>query len=169
MQWSGTWKKVDGGAPLAFSFRETNDALNGFDGSIHCATKTVYKSSDFTFRNTLALTARHGQMSKFSLDSSADATEGDQQSCSIDLSQLHRAPSDSGVLLQTRTGKLGPDQHQCSIRIVGNQDFLFVAIGDADEDGNDCHGDTDMMYCSARGSWTDLVVERKTQTCRAVQ
>jgi hypothetical protein len=169
-QWNGTWQKTAGGARLPFSVWESRDALPDLDGQVHCATKMTDASAGYTFRNALDLKARHGQLSTFSLNSSAKGW-GDEQSCSLDLTEMHRAQSDAGILLQTRktSPAAGSDLHQCSIRIVGNADYLFVAVGDADEDGNDCHGDTDMMYCSARGSWTDLVVERKTDTCRAVQ
>ena len=169
-QWSGTWQKADGGAPLPFAVRESRDALTDLDGPIHCATKVTDTSAGYTFRSAVDLNARHGQLSTFSLNSSATGW-GDEQSCSLHLNRLHRAQSDAGILLQTRRASppAGSDEHQCSIRIVGNADYLFVAVGDADEDGNDCHGDDEMMYCSARGSWTDLVVERKTDTCRAVE
>ncbi len=169
-QWSGTWQKTNAGAPLPFAARESRDALTDLDGQVHCATKTTDAAAGYTFRSAIDLNARHGQLSTFSLNSSATGG-GDEQSCSIHLNRLNRAQSDAGILLQTRkaTPAAGSDLHQCSIRIVGNADYLFVAVGDADDDGNDCHGDTDMMYCSARGSWTDLVVERKTDICRAVE
>ena len=165
-QWNGSWQKTNGGAPLPFSVLESRDALPDLDGQIHCATKTA--AAGYTFRSAIDLNARHGQLSTFSLNSSATGG-GDEQSCSIHLNRLHRAQSDAGVLLQTRAAPPAASLHECTIRIVGNADYLFVAVGDADEDGNDCHGDDEMMYCSARGSWTDLVIERKTDTCRAVE
>ena len=167
-QWNGTWQKANGGVSLPFSVRESRDALTDLDGQVHCATKKTDTSAGYTFRSALDLNARRGQLSTFSLNSSATGC-GDEQSCSLHLNRLHRAQSDAGILLQTRTAMTPAGLHQCSIRIVGNADYLFVQVGDADEDGNDCHGDDEMMYCSARGSWTDLVVERKTNTCRAVE
>ncbi|HEY4141639.1 MAG TPA: hypothetical protein VGM57_09515, partial [Pseudolabrys sp.] len=63
----------------------------------------------------------------------------------------------------------GEDAGNCTLRVVGTADYLYVQVGDFTEPKNDCRGIGSTMFCSPRGGWGDLVVDRKTQSCRAVQ
>jgi hypothetical protein len=78
---------------------------------------------------------------------------------------LRQVPSDAGVLLRAKEDDekdTSEDAQHCTLRILGDDNYLYVRV-----DG--CKGAGDTMFCSARGSLTDLVVNRKAQTCKAVR
>jgi len=53
---------------------------------------------------------------------------------------------------------------------IGAGACLHAAIGDTTEgEHNDCRGGDDAMYCSPRSFWTDMIVDRKSRTCRPVE
>ena len=58
---------------------------------------------------------------------------------------------------------------ECTIRIVGNAETLWVKFGEAGAENNDCHGVGSTMFCSARGGWGDLVMDVQNMKCKAVQ
>ena len=59
-------------------------------------------------------------------------------------------------------------QH-CTIRFYRAGDYLVVKPGDSSQAGDDCRGAGALRFCSAGGFWSDLVLNRKTQTCRPVK
>jgi hypothetical protein len=98
--------------------------------------------------------------------------EGDDQSCSVGLGDLKQVPSDAGILLRGKSTEAleATNTQRCTIRIVGEGDALYVEVGDADGGGNDdCKGSGDAMFCSPRSFWTDMIVDRRTQTCKSVE
>jgi len=161
--WSGTWQ--GGGVLLPFALHQS--AGESLDGRYRCSSKKTDKQFGYTYTGTIDLGIAQGKVTRLALDNEAKS-KYDAQSCSIDLKSLHKKPSDAGILLRSGTGNGDINEH-CSIRFVGNGSYIYVRIGDANETNDDCKGDDEEMFCSARGSWTDLVVERKTRVCRAVE
>ena len=78
---------------------------------------------------------------------------------------MRQERSDAGILLRAREDDVsntrGGAQH-CSVRVLGDEGAMVVEV-----DG--CKGAGDTMFCSARGNWSDLVLDRKTQVCRAIE
>ena len=89
----------------------------------------------------------------------------DEQSCSLELSELKSIPSDAGILLRAReddeTNK-SEDALHCRVHIQGGGDYLVVRLGRLPEEL------ATPMYCSARGNWTDLVLNTRRQTCKPI-
>jgi hypothetical protein len=159
--WSGTWQSPDG-RKLGFSLRPSRGPLSDLSGRFRC--RTQFSDSGYTFRDSLDLQAAKGRVTRLSL--SQDATGwGDKQSCFIALGELKQVRSDSGVSLraeENHNNDASEDEQHCSIHILGDRDYIYVQV-------NDCKGTGDTMFCSARGSWSDLVLSRKTQTCQAIR
>ncbi|MGA2793397.1 MAG: hypothetical protein ABSE69_07655 [Roseiarcus sp.] len=159
--WTGTWRSSDG-RRLKLSLRQDRDALSDLSGRFRC--KTSVSESGYAFVNSLDLRAAKGEVTRLSL--SHDATGwNDEQSCSIALSDLKQIRSDSGILLRAKeddeTDTSQSAQH-CTLRLLGGGDYIVIQV-----DG--CKGAGDTMFCSARGSWSDLVLNRKTQACKAIE
>jgi hypothetical protein len=156
--WSGEWQAADG-RMLTFTLRPARDTLNG---RFRCGART--SESGYRFQAALDLEAVKGRVTRFTL--SHDATGfGDAQSCSIGLGDLRQERSQSGILLRAREDDVsdtGEAAQHCSVRVLGSGDALVVEV-------NGCKGAGDTMFCSARGSWSDLVLDRKTQACRAIE
>ncbi len=159
--WSGMWRSPDG-RRLKLSLRQDRDALSDLSGRFRC--KASVSESGYAFVNSLDLRAAKGQVTQLSL--SHDVTGwNDEQSCSIAMSDLKQIRSDSGILLRAKeddeTDTSESAQH-CALRLLGDSDTIVVQV-----DG--CKGAGDTMFCSARGSWSDLVLDRKTQACKAIE
>ena len=102
---------------------------------------------------------------RFSLSNEATG-ENDEQSCSVALSDLKQVAAQSGIALRAKDEGEEKDANaeaeHCALQILGDDDHLVVEV-----DG--CKSAGGAMLCSARGSWTELVLDRKTQTCKAMQ
>jgi hypothetical protein len=159
--WSGAWQSPDGRG-ARFSLRPQHGTLSDLSGRLRC--KASKLDSDYTFAQSLDLRARAGRISRFSYANEA-TSKHDEQSCSVDLGELEQIDSDSGVLLRARgddPNDTSPDTMHCSVRVLGDSDHLVIRV-------EGCKGAGDTMFCSARGGWTDLVVNRKTQVCKAIE
>jgi hypothetical protein len=60
------------------------------------------------------------------------------------------------------------DSQRCTIRIVGDADALYVQFGDWTEQNNDCRFSGDRAFCSPRSWPADMIVNRRTKSCRTV-
>ncbi|HKE47275.1 MAG TPA: hypothetical protein VKB52_04360 [Rhodanobacteraceae bacterium] len=163
-RWSGTWQKPGGTATIPFSITENHDALADASGHFRCTAKKTDSEFHYTYRHSLDLTLRHGEVGALSLDRTATSTDGDEQACHLGKDDLERAASTSGLLLTT-----GDEKPHCTVRVLRAGDYLYVATGDANEDGNDCRMLEDTAFCSPRAFWTDLIVNTKTNACRSVE
>jgi hypothetical protein len=159
--WLGNWRSPDG-RQIRVSLRRDPDALSELSGRFHC--ETSVRESGYTFVTSLDLRAAKGKVTGLSL--SHDATGGgDEQSCSIALSDLKQVRSDSGIVLRAREDDetdTSESAQYCTLHLLGGGDYVVALV-----DG--CKGAGDTMFCSARGSWSDMVLNRRTQACKAIE
>ncbi len=135
---------------------------------IVCTASKNDRQFGYRYRYDLALTVREGTVRKLKLSQRATSKTGDDQGCAIDLDSLTQVKSDNGILLrETEVAEGG--KPRCTIRITANRDRIHVQIGDAGQDGNDCHGGEATMYCSPRSFWSSMVIDRKTKRCKPVE
>ena len=162
-QWRGTWRKTAGGPALSINLRENNDALDSTQ--VACLTRKTDKQSGYSFSTAMHLTVDNGMVTRFAMTSAARSA-ADEQQCTLDSASLTQVQSEAGLLLQAKEAS---NERKCSVRIVGTPDHLYVALGDSSEPGNDCKGAGNTMFCSPRGAWNTLVVDRKKGTCIRVE
>ena len=169
-RWTGTWRNAKGGGALPFALEETRDALASTTAPFRCVSIVPDRKYGFTYTHSLDLTLAKGEVKALDVSRAVKSRDGDEQSCSISLSDLKREKTGEGVLLRARADNPGDaSAPHCTVRIIGAGDWLVVNVGDAGDSGNDCRQAGDAMFCSPRAMWTDLIVNRKAQTCRPVQ
>jgi len=163
--WSGIWRRPDGSSALAFSARETADTLAGMSDALQCRAKKVDTQFGWTFTQDLKLKVVRGQVKQFDHELTAKSLSGDEHGCLIGAKYLQQQKSDAGILLHAKeTGDVSG--LHCSVRIIANADWLEVEMGDPSGSNDDCKGAGDTMFCSPSAGWADLVVNRKSRTCR---
>jgi hypothetical protein len=168
-QWTGTWKAVLDGKPVAFALSENRDTLAGVSGNFRCTARQVDGELGWTWTESMTLTLARGKVSRLHVSHSATSLDGDEQVCGLAHTDLERASSATGILLRAKGDTPGGEGGHCSVRVMAAGDYLYLAMGDATEDGNDCRSSGDEMYCSPRGNWNDLVIDRKTGQCTMVR
>lgn len=159
--WSGMWQSPDG-RQLKLTLRQDRGALSALSGQSRC--RTSFADSGYIFLYSLGLQAAKGRVTRLSLSSRATGWN-EEHSCALDLSDLKQVPSSSGILLRAKEDDekdTSEGSQHCTVHLLGDDDYIYVRV-----DG--CKGAGDTMFCSARGSWTDLVLNRKTQTCKAIR
>jgi hypothetical protein len=169
--WTGSWKSADA-RTVGFRLAENHDVLNDLSGSFRCSARNLDKKFGYTFERSLNLTVVKGAVKSIVVNNGSKSHHGDgDQQCSIGAEDLKQIASDAGILLQAHGDEPsgGEDAGNCTVRVVGTADYLYVQVGDFTEPRNDCRGIGTTMFCSPRGGWGDLVVDRKTRSCRAVQ
>ncbi len=100
--------------------------------------------------------------------------DNSEQACSRDLRDLQQQPPAKGIFLKAKRDDDGDandnaDGRDCTVRIVGDADTAVIKFGASGKDGDDCHGASTTMFCSARGGWGDLVLDRKANTCKVLR
>jgi hypothetical protein len=186
-RWTGTWTGTGGAtgtaaaAPLPLQLEENHDALGTLNAGYACALSERVPKYRVTNRWTLKLAIEHGVVRAFSADQgSYGDRQGDkrledddnQQSCSINLQDLRQVPSKTGILLQARDVEgedRGEGGSKCSVRIVADKDTLRVGFGEPADSDNDCRRSGTTMFCSPRGDWSDMVIERDTKRCMTLK
>lgn len=163
--WSGTWTNAAGGAPQSFALTESHDTLAGFSGDFQCAEHHTDKQYGYKYSRSARVTFTKGVLTRLELSQESKGSDGDEQSCSIGLSDLKRIPGNSGVILRGKNDAPGQDVEHCTIRIVGNANFIYVSPGDLNEQNNDCKGSNDVMFCSPRANFGDVLID-KTGVCK---
>jgi len=169
--WTGTWTRNAGGAPLPLALTENRDKLSSISGAFACDARQHRTGEDYTFHQSLRLALNKGRVTKLSIFEGA-AAGADEQQCNIGLSDVKPEATRTGVLLRAKAddpSDTGEDAMHCTVRIIASGDYLYVEPGDAGEAHNDCKGAGDTMFCSARGNWTGLFLDRKTGKCVAEQ
>ena len=167
--WTGWWTKLDHSSPAALALSENHDTLATASGSISCRAKPDRVITDYSFDQSLVLALAGGRVSRLSLSHRARG-KGDEQDCGVDLRDLERAPSHAGILFRATGDEAAEAGPHCSVRIVAAGDYLYVQMGDFSEDGNDCTGvGEETRFCTPRGNFNDLIVNRKTGACTMVQ
>ena len=154
-EWSGTWSGADG-RRLDFVL---HPASTGLSGKFACQAR--FSASGYRYRERFDLDAARGRVKAFSLSQTVTGW-GDTQQCSMDLGDVGQVPSPSGLVLKAGQDPDSGEAPVCAVSIVGGGAYLLLRVGD-------CRSADGAMLCSARGSWSDLVIDRAAQSCRAVQ
>jgi hypothetical protein len=164
--WSGTWKNASGGASLPFAFAENHDTLAKLNGDFRCSEHHTDKQFGYVYDRSARVTFVGGVLKHMDLSQTSKGTDGDEQSCSLSLDDLNRVPSkNGGVLLRGKGDVPGQDMAHCTVHIAGNANFLYVSPGDTSEEGNDCKGAADVMFCSPRANFGDFLID-KSGVCK---
>ncbi|MGY8666718.1 hypothetical protein Q3C01_30790 [Bradyrhizobium sp. UFLA05-109] len=167
-RWTGLWHKPEGGSEVSVDLGENHSTLANSNIDLSCAATKTDKRFGYTYKYTLALALANGAMRKFSLAQKSTSRSGVDQGCMIDLGDLKPIKSDVGFLLGT--GDLAEDgTPRCTIRLIEVGNYLFVRIGDVTAGRNDCRGGDEVMYCSPRQDWADMIVDRKSSVCQPVE
>jgi hypothetical protein len=172
--WQGQWHKLSAGtAPLAFSLTEARDTAHILNGEVACSGKRHDAIANGQYQSTLhwnlKLAFAAGRARRFSASQTTRMDDGSEQACSIAMGDLRQHSSTAGALLQAKGDPADGGSAACSVRVIGDADTMVVTFGDPRQDGNDCRGVGSTMFCSARGGWADYVVDRRANTCKALQ
>jgi hypothetical protein len=163
--WSGTWTNASGGASLSFAFTENHDTLAKFSGDFKCAEHHTDNKYGYKYSRSARVTFTNGTLTHMDLSQDSAGKDGDDQSCSIGLSDLKRVSGGPGVVLRGKGDVPGQDMQHCSIHIVANANYVYVSPGDLNEPGNDCKGSADQMFCSPRANFGDFLID-KSGVCK---
>jgi hypothetical protein len=166
--WSGTWRNTSAGKPRAVDLAELRGTLANVSGHFKCTAKRRDDEFGYAYTSRLDLSLLKGRVKRLALSRAVKSDDGDDQSCRIGLSDLRQQHADTGLLLRAKGDRGGGVQH-CSIRILPAGDYFVIKTGDSSQSGDDCRGTGGTMFCTPRSFWTDLIVNRKSQSCRAVQ
>lgn len=132
---------------------------------IVCTARKTDRRFGYRYRYDVTLSVREGRVRRFKLSQQATSKDGDEQGCSIGLDDLEQAAGDGAIVLRTN----GDAKPRCTIRITAEGRQIRIRIGDAAEEGNDCRGGDNVMYCSPRAFWAEVIIDRKTSACRPVE
>lgn len=163
-RWEGTWRKDAQAAPLPFVLEDQGHQIQGLNAQVDCALQKRDAKYNHTYRWSLKLAVAEGKVKEFSSTQGSYADDGDEQTCQLDLGDLKQVAWAEGILLRAVNKK-----QFCTVRIVGDQDTLWLRFGEAGEEGNDCRALGDNMFCSPRAFWNDILVDRRTGKCLAVK
>ena len=168
--WTGEWRKPDGGSPLPFTLSESRDMLGAVTGEFRC-------SSDEARQGRLDLRAfaearsgqRRGEGARRRTQRILD-TMTVSKDASTRSATSAKVPTDVGVLLKAKDedDPITEDSQRCTIRIVGDADTLFLQFGDLTEKNDDCRFSGTTAFCSPRSWMADIIVDRKTKSCKSV-
>lgn len=168
-RWTGTWRKGVGAAPLPFFLEENRNQLQNSTGRYDCTTKERDAQHHYTYHWKSKFSLADGVVKELAADQGAYGDDKDWQTCSIGLKDFKQVVSAVGIFLQARNGDSEEEAKKCTIRILGDTDSLWIRFGDSSEEGNDCRGSGSTMFCSPRAFWNDVIVDRRTQKCRALR
>jgi hypothetical protein len=160
-KWAGTWSSPLGMQQFPFSLGWDPRATSELDGKFTCQSSVA--NSGFTFVSSLTLTAARGKVTQFSFNHTATGNH-DEQACSIGLDDLKQVEAPFGILLRNKDDgeKASSEDQDCKLRLLASNDYL-VLLGPA------CKGAAGTMFCSGRGSWSDVIFDRRSKTCKTIQ
>ena len=166
--WTGVWRKPEGGSDVAIDLSENHAMPADSSIDLQCTARRTDKQFGNVSKYALTLGLANGAVRKLSLAQNTTSKSGGDQGCMIGLDDLKPVKSDVGLLLQT--DDLAEDKTpRCTIRLIEVGNYLYVQIGDTAPGRNDCRGGDDVAYCSAHQFWADMIVDRKSSTCRPVE
>ena len=166
--WTGEWRKNAESPSMPIELQSANTAFADKPGTFRCVAQQRDVANHATYRSQLTLGLAAGKANKLSVEQSVSGG-GDEQACSVSLDDLVSVPAASGVLLRADEDGAASSSGRCSVRIVGNERMLWVRLGDPNRQGDDCRNVGDVMFCSARGMWRDIVLDRRSQKCKFVE
>ncbi len=172
--WQGNWHKTTvGAAPLPFVFKAADAPAGNLDGSYSCSGKRHDSIANGQYQSdlrwSLKLTIAKGRVRAFNTNQTTRMDDHSEQACSIDLGDLGQQAAKVGALLKAKNDSEEQDGRECTVRIVGDADTAVIQFGASGKDGDDCRGVGTTMFCSARGGWADLVLDRKANTCKTLR
>ncbi|MCK9908436.1 hypothetical protein MXD81_04810 [Microbacteriaceae bacterium K1510] len=135
---------------------------------IVCTARKTDRRFGYRYRYDVTLSVRAGQVRRFNLSQRATSKDGDDQGCAIGLDDF-KQEAGAGVIVLRDANAKGEAKPRCTIRITTEGQQIRIRIGDAAEEGNDCRGGDNVMYCSPRSFWADVIIDRKTSACRPVE
>lgn len=164
--WSGNWKKNPDGPPLPLDLQSSTTDFANTSIRVQCTIQEPEDEAHVVLRSQLKLDLSAGEVSQFSVEQSASYKGKEENSCGIRLDDLEPMPSTSGLAL--RADNEDPDSKGggCTVRLVGNERLLWIEFDDSSREGDDCRRTEEVMFCSARGAWRDLVLDRQTGKCK---
>lgn len=166
-KWTGTWRKTSGDSPLQFYFEENHDQLEDIKSNFRCAFKEPVPEGNYHVEYELKLGIANGILKKINASQAARGKYVDNL-CFIELKDMVQVESKTGILLEVAEQNESTNGMKCTVRILGNKDILWLRFGDSSEAGDDCRGSSDRMFCSTRGGWTHMILDRRTQKCKAL-
>lgn len=166
--WKGEWKNAAGRAPHDIALDETRDRLGSIEGRFHCTSRRHDARFGYTYTQKVDISLAKGRVKQLSLFRGERSADGDDQSCSLDLTDLHQVPASTGILLRAK-GDSPKDPQHCTVRLYNTGDYLVIRTGDASQEGDDCRGVADATFCSPRSLWADVIVNMDKQTCKPVE
>ncbi len=173
-QWQGNWHAANNAAaPLSFTFKPADAQANALDGSYACTGKRHDSTANGQYQSdlrwNLKLAVAAGRVRAFSAKQTTRMDTLVEQGCSINLGDVRQQPAAVGVLLKAQGDSDDDQAHDCTVRVIANADTAIVKFGSDGTGGDDCRGLGATMFCSARGGWADMVLDRKNNTCKALQ
>jgi hypothetical protein len=166
--WAGTWRKAAGAGPLPFHLEENRDQLKNLNGDYECTSKERDAEFQYTYERKLKLSIADGIVKKLDISQGAyTADKSDDHWCSVDLGDLKQVASQVGILLEAKEDGNEEDNGKCAVRIVGDAEILWIRIG-ASSDPSACRTSSATMHCSPRAFWNDIILDRRTRKCKAL-
>jgi len=135
---------------------------------IVCTARKMDRRFGYRYRYDVTLSVHEGQVRRFKLSQQATAKNGEEQGCAIGLDDLKQEAGNGAIVLRDADAD-GDTKPRCTIRITTEGGQIRIRIGDTAEQGNDCRGGDNVMYCSPRSFWADVLIDRKTSACRPVE
>jgi hypothetical protein len=167
--WQGIYQNSSVSKPLAFSLKENRDQLQHVSENFDCKYQERDDEFSYTYQWNLKLTIVDGIVKELYAMQESIGEDQDAQHCSIDLPDLKPIPSDAGILFTVVDENSHEPEQRSIVRIVGDANILWIQFGDTSEEGNDCRQAGNKMFCSPRAFWNDLILDRRTHTCRPLK
>lgn len=165
--WRGSWRNSAHGKPLPIAFDELRSRLTDISGRYRCVGVRHDPTYAITVSEAIDLKIARGRVKSLTL-SRSQRTDGDEQTCRLGPGSMRQLNAPVGILLQAKADRAESGQH-CTIRLYRAGDYLVVKPGNSSRAGDDCRGAGSLRFCSSEGFWSDLVLARKTQSCRPVK
>jgi hypothetical protein len=168
-RWTGTWRKTIGAAALLFALEENRNQMKNSTGIYDCAAQERDAQHHYTYRWKLKLAMTDGVAKELEATQGSYGDDKNEETCSIDMKDLKQIESAVGILLQAKNDDSEEEAKKCTVRISGDADHLWIRFGDSSEEGNDCRRVGSTMFCSPRAFWNDILLDRRTQKCKALR
>lgn len=167
-QWSGVWKNAAGKRAQPVAFAPIKGNLKDADGRYRCTARRKDTSIGFSLSHSLDLTLAKGRVKTLTLSRRVRSDGDPAQSCTLTVRDLKQVSAPVGIEMRARGDTPDGKQH-CTLRIIGAGDYLLIRPGQASQAGDDCRAAGSSHFCTPDGFWSDLVVNRKTQSCKSVE
>lgn len=155
-------------APAPARAEPGKDDVRRLTADIVCTARKTDRQFGYRYRDNVTLSVRQGTVRRFVLSQQATSKQGDEQGCRIALEDLKQEAADGAIVLREADAAAG-GKSRCIVRITADDKQIRIQLGAAVQEGNDCRGGDNVMYCSPRAFWADMVIDRKRSACRPVE